>query len=209
MAGELIYARRYYVTDDGRVQSWESLLRDKETATALTKFDTDNGAYEDLLGVLPFVGNIESGLKCFDKTTITTRLRNRFQSNQELTMKRGFVSDIYSFTPDDSQIKKALDCANALPLLGYGTRLGLKATELAGLGRYASQFGKDFMVAMSFFDSGLNSGKKWEQVIAESGRINMLLGGRTHLYKKTMYDMVQNGKSIGEVAAAVVTLAKT
>lgn len=209
MTGELIYARRYYVTDDGQVKSWESLLRDKGTADQLAETDARTAAFEDILGAIPFIGNIESGLKCTDTRTMTSFLRGFDSDIKGLSQRRSFVSDIYTFTPDDSQLRKALDCANALPLLGYGAKLGVKAVELAGLSRYASKFGQDFIVAMSFFESGLRSGQKWEQVVTNAGRANAILGGRTHQYGKVVYDCLQNGKTLGELSAAVVVLART
>lgn len=195
MVGELIYSRRYYVTDAGQVKSWESLLRDQDTADKLKKLDQTIEATENLLQILPVIGNIESGLKCTDTPTMTRVFLMRSKDNAMLNHLRSFVSDIY--TPADfSAWERSTDCASALPLLGNAAKLGVSAAKLAALGKHVDDYGKSFVSAMKFFDDGLKSGKNWAAIAAELPLQNQ----KNLSFAKTMYNGLQRASDMGDLA---------
>ena len=207
--GEVVYSRRYFVTDNGQIKSWESLLLDKDTAAQLDRMDNLTDAVENLVGLLPIVGNAENGLKCADQTTITARARNLLSDKSALLdQKRAFVTDIYDINAKDSAIDRASNCAGALPLLGNASKFGLKTAQLANFGKYVDSAGKDIAIAMNFFDSGLRSGAKWEAVAAQMGRSIATEGSQAMKYAKTAYDTLQNGKSLSDLASSVTTISR-
>lgn len=197
--GEMLYSRRFYVTDSGQVKSWESLLRDQDTVKKLKDLDQTIEARENLLQLLPIIGNLESGLKCTDTTSLARRFAMAFDENTQIEKQRAFVGDLY--TPSDpSAWEKASNCAAALPLLGYGAQMGLSAAKLASLGKHVDQFGKPFVSAMTFFEDSLMARKEWDAIAATLP----LQSQKTLGFAKTVYDTLQRGKNLSDLADALV-----
>lgn len=198
--GELIYSRRYYVTDSGQVKSWESLMRDQETANKLKDLDQTIEARENIVQLLGFLGNVESGLKCTNSTTMSKSFTMyNDPAAAALDSKRSFVSDIYSMDADSSAFDRASNCASALPVLGSAAKLGLKAAELASLGKYVDGFGKPLVSAMKFFDEGLLAQRGWDTVAASLP----LKSQQSMDLAKWIYDSMQKGKNLADLAESL------
>jgi len=200
--GEVIYSRRFYITEEGAIQSWASLLKDKNTAQELERLDTTTAVTEDMVGLLPIIGNLESGLKCLDKTTLTKYVRGVIQDNRALESSRAFVSNLYS-TPPSSLVSQASDCASALPLVGFGARHGINAAKMAGLGKFIGQNSKDFSTIMRILESGLKSKAKWETITADMTHAGVSASNPFVRSGKSLYDILQGGKSVADVVNAV------
>ena len=128
-----------YVIDGKKMQTFASLVQDKELAKALKNADNKKDLVESVVGFVPGVGNFDAGAKCLTGTSLTSwvstnaaqyaenmmpldllssELKGKIKGASRLQQSRAFVSDLLGPSEDATTLSKSLTCAAALPALG-------------------------------------------------------------------------------------------
>lgn len=140
-----------YVRDGKTMQTFASLLKDKQLAETLKSADDKKDLAESVVEFVPGIGNVDAGAKCLTGTSLTSwlstnavkyansamplvllpsELKNRVWSASSAEQSRAFVSDLLIPAEDVTTLSKSLTCASALPVLGTVIGKAAKAGSL-------------------------------------------------------------------------------
>ena len=152
-----MYVRTYFIGELGKnpIQTSESANLDKANQNEMTKALTNGAAFSDVLSLLPLVGNVESGLRCMGDYTMAQQaaIGNALMKTglpaSDLPFNRQknmAIATLSGWTPppaDEWSFDRVVNCASALPIVGYaGT--AVKAADQA-----ASHAGANILSGMS------------------------------------------------------------
>ncbi|MDI6748092.1 MAG: hypothetical protein QMD17_13215 [Rhodocyclaceae bacterium] len=148
----VVYSRTYYLDEDAvrtgaLFPTVDSLLSDMRTREAMKKAYDSGENVSDVLGLIPLVGTLESGLQCLGKNTVSQRaaLASQFGTIGGQGFARnignavsGDVFDVRAamvgWNPSASErgaLETTANCLSAIPLGSYANK-GVKALGSVG-----------------------------------------------------------------------------
>lgn len=182
--------RDFYVLDGKTMQTFASLVGERETAAKLQQADAARDLSEAVIGFVPNAGNYDSAAKCLTGTSISSWSLQYLEKNTQGSDERyrSFVSDLLPPAADPSNLEKSLTCAAAIPALGTATKL---LSKVGGwVGRFgdwsASERGLSALKAMEFFDTNIAATKNADELVKIEG-----LTSQSMATLKGFYDSIQ------------------
>jgi outer membrane lipoprotein SlyB len=201
-----VYERQFYLTETGMLQTWSSLLKDAGTVSLLKEFDKLAEANENLVQIIPVVGNIESGFKCVagGGSSLTRNTMVLDSAAARVDSSRAFVKTFYDpYAVPGWDAGRALDCAAALPAVGG---LAKTAGQIGkGLDARLATRGNEIYDALKMFDTALTS----RVAPAETAQTLSRLSDGSQaagLIAKTYYDGIQTAKSFVDFSSSLMAL---
>jgi outer membrane lipoprotein SlyB len=201
-----VYERQFYLTETGMLQTWSSLLKDARTISLLKEFDKLAEANENLVQIIPVVGNVESGFKCVSggSASLTRVAMTTGSDAPKIDDARAFVKAIYDpYTAPGWDAGRVLDCASALPAVGS---LAKTAGQIGkGLDARLAVRGNEIYDALKLFDTALTSRTapvETAQTLSKLSDGSQAAG----FIAKTYYDGVQTAKTFKDFSSSLMTL---
>lgn len=153
-----LISRDFYVLDGKTMQTFESLMKDRNLAEKLKHADTNRDLAESVIGFVPTIGNIDSASKCLTGTALssyTAIAASKMRGGNEAY--RAFVSDLLPPSQEPSVLAKSLTCASAIPAFGTATRVLAKTGNwMNGYRNWlATERAQGLFKTMDFFDTNI------------------------------------------------------
>lgn len=201
-----VYERQFYLTETGMLQTWSSLMKDAGTVSLLKVFDKLAEANENLVQIIPVVGNVESGFKCVSggSASLTRVAMTVGRDAQKVDETRAFVKTIYDpYTAPGWDAGRVLDCASALPAVGGMAKTAGQIGK--GLDVRLATRGNEIYDALKLFDTALTS--RVAPVEAAQTLSKLSDGSQAAGFiAKTYYDGIQTAKTFKDFSSSLMTL---
>lgn len=129
------YSQNYFIGENDAVRTAASLLTDQRVADQLRRIDKSNEAANDMLGVVPVVGNVVSAFRCAEPDDAERARLMAKVTNPSVAKSRPFVEYLYDVSTVERNnlfgetVTHYLDCAAAVPLVGTAVKGGALATK--------------------------------------------------------------------------------
>lgn len=205
--GSDIFSRQFYIGENGLHQTIESIMRDESVAQGVKQYSLDREIASNAIQIVPYLGNLESGLKCVNSSWRVGDLYASRPGTSEQTEKMkaaAFVKHVYDpESMKDGAFSKTLDCLSAIPVAGLAAKGAAKAAELTvGLKGYVSKSADDFYQITRLFDTGLVNGHEYA-ALAEKASKHGDAWASVAPAAKYLYDNVQRVDSYADIATSL------
>ena len=223
----VVYSRTYYLDEDALrtgalFPTVDSLMSDRRTRKAMNEaYDTGENV-SDMLGLIPLVGEIESGLQCLGKSTMSQRanLAKEFGfidgQNAAQNLKNRVSGDVFAvkaemvgWKPSASgkgALETTANCLSAIPFGSYALRATNKIGKFIGVGDIFAKSrnieGLDSLLRL--FDAPLKPTSVMEGLrIAESMAPRSPMAAS---FTKNLYDAMQRSYNMTQFHSALQIL---
>lgn len=200
--GSVTYSQTYVLNNDMKLQSWDSLLKDKKYQDILKRGYENGELASAAASLLPVLGGLEALADCAGLPSAVSSFVSNYSTRSDNSDVRKFVS----YAPDEespSAVATALTCAQGAAGVGSLARGATKAAEALKIKSVLSSKGfKDATALMGLLDTELMYGKKSFSQISES--VGKFSSSGAATLAKVFYDKVQQANDISGVASAVL-----
>lgn len=192
-------SREYFLRDGKKLQTAESLLKDKSVADNLKNADSARDLAEGIVGFVPLIGNADAAAKCTTGTSITASLASMMNKTNRNEQYRAFVTDLLPPAQDTSVFERGMTCASAVPLAGSVLKGASKVGAAMGVFRDWSitDKGQSVIKGLEFFDTRIVG-----QGAAQFENIGGLAGNSIQTLKN-FYDKLQTFNNSTQIYSAV------
>lgn len=138
------YSRDFFITGNAAIQTYESILEDKEIVGYMKNAVARANAIDDATSLLPLWGNIENALQCAGTPSISEYINVRREGGRnarEVAMMAGWKRD------EGNLADTAISCVGAIPVVSdagvaiKGAAAGVKALSKSALAAKTDKFG--------------------------------------------------------------------
>lgn len=199
-SNSVVFSRTYVVSNDVKIQSWNSLLSDKRDAELLKSGNSYAGLASAAAGFSSLLDNVGGMLRCTGLPSTVAGLVNGYSLSTS-----GGMSKLVSFSPEKekpSTISSVLNCAQGVVSSSSARADATNGRSLATIeGMVSSKVYKDASSLMKQMDAQYVYGKPAGSASIPSTQFS---SPSAEKLAATFYDNLQQTTSLTNLASAVI-----